>query len=87
MPAKALRQDTLVNRVNYILHTLMGLGMLGMVWHQIPLPLLPQLLIFALASFWFLLQTVAHPAMQPVPAAAATGSHASTTPGCSRPWY
>lgn len=55
---KAIRAGSWVDRSNYILHALMGLGMLGMAWHQLDLPLLPQLLFFGLASFWFLLQAV-----------------------------
>lgn len=56
--AKALQGSSWVNRLNYVLHALMALGMLGMVWHNVELPLLPQLLLFGTASFWFLLQAV-----------------------------
>ncbi|QSZ51267.1 MULTISPECIES: DUF5134 domain-containing protein [Micrococcaceae] len=56
--AKAFRGNSWVTRLNYVLHTLMALGMLGMVWHDVRLPLLPQLLLFGTASFWFFLQAV-----------------------------
>lgn len=56
--AKALQTSSWVNRLNYVLHALMALGMLGMVWHDVKLPLLPQLLLFGTASFWFLLQAI-----------------------------
>ncbi|MEO5780484.1 MAG: DUF5134 domain-containing protein [Arthrobacter oryzae] len=55
---KALQGSSWVPRLNYGVHALMALGMLGMVWHNIDLPLLPQLLLFSTASFWFLLQAV-----------------------------
>jgi hypothetical protein len=55
---KAVRARKWVVRLNYAIHTLMALGMLGMVWHHIELPLFPQLLLFSIASFWFLLQAV-----------------------------
>lgn len=59
---RAFRRNAVTERVNYAAHALMALGMLGMIWHDIPRPLLPQLLLFALASFWFLLQGVANQA-------------------------
>ena len=55
---KAMRGRTWLPRWNYGIHALMALGMLGMVWHGVDLPLLPQLLLFGVASFWFLLQAV-----------------------------
>jgi hypothetical protein len=55
---EAVRARKWVVRLNYSIHTLMALGMLGMVWHHIQLPLFPQLLLFSIASFWFLLQAV-----------------------------
>lgn len=55
---KALQGTSWVTRLNYVLHATMALGMLGMVWHNVSLPLLPQLLLFGTASFWFLLQAV-----------------------------
>lgn len=55
---KAVRAHKWVVRLNYSIHTLMALSMLGMAWHHIELPLFPQLLLFSIASFWFLLQAV-----------------------------
>lgn len=56
--AKASKGSSWVIRLNHLLHALMALGMLGMIWHNVDLPLLPQLLLFGVASFWFLLQAV-----------------------------
>lgn len=56
--AKALQGSSWVTRLNYVIHALMAVGMLGMVWHNLNLPLLPQLLLFGTGSFWFLLQAV-----------------------------
>lgn len=58
---RVIREPSWVVRLNFSVHTLMALGMLGMVWHNVNVPLLPQLLLFCFASFWFVLQTVAHP--------------------------
>lgn len=55
---QVFRSSSWVSRTNYLIHALMSLGMLGMVWHTVQLPLLPQLLLFGAASFWFLLQAV-----------------------------
>ncbi|ABM10769.1 DUF5134 domain-containing protein [Paenarthrobacter aurescens] len=55
---KALQGSSWVTRLNCVLQALMALGMLNMVWHNVNLPLLPQLLLFGTASFWFLLQAV-----------------------------
>ncbi|KUM34338.1 DUF5134 domain-containing protein [Arthrobacter sp. EpRS71] len=55
---KALTGRAGLPRWNYGVHALMALGMLGMVWHGVDLPLLPQVLLFGVASFWFLLQAV-----------------------------
>ncbi len=55
---RAFRRSSWVSTWNYGIHALMAIGMLGMVWHGVELPLLPQLLLFGVASFWFLLQAV-----------------------------
>lgn len=55
---KALQGSSWVAQLNSVLHATMALGMLGMVWPNVNLPLLPQLLLFGTASFWFFLQAV-----------------------------
>lgn len=59
--ARASRGGAWVNRVNYVIHVLMALGMLAMIWYHGTLPLLPQVLLFSLGSFWFVLQAVSRP--------------------------
>jgi Domain of unknown function (DUF5134) len=58
---RASRGGAWVDRVNYVIHALMALGMLAMIWHNVNLPVLPQVLLFSLGSFWFILQAVSRP--------------------------
>lgn len=58
---RASRGGAWVDRVNYVIHALMALGMLAMIWHNVNLPIVPQVLLFSLGSFWFILQTVSRP--------------------------
>jgi len=58
---RASRGGAWVVRVNYVIHALMALGMLAMMWHNVNLPLLPQVLLFSLGSFWFILQAFSRP--------------------------
>jgi Domain of unknown function (DUF5134) len=58
---RASRGGAWVDRVNYVIHALMAVGMLAMIWHHGNLPVLPQVLLFSLGSFWFVLQAVSRP--------------------------
>jgi hypothetical protein len=49
-------KSPMVVRVNYALHALMTLAMIAMLFHGWDWPLLPQLLAFALAAWWFTVQ-------------------------------
>ena len=83
---KAMRGRTWLPRWNYGIHALMALGMLGMVWHGVDLPLLPQLLLFGVASFWFLLQAVSRAEFSLLCHTRSGGSAVSIMPPCLQRW-
>lgn len=58
---RTIRGRSWVVRLNYVIHGFMAFGMLGMVWHDFKVPFLPQVLLFGLAAFWFVLQAVSRP--------------------------
>jgi hypothetical protein len=53
---RAGSKSPMIVRVNYALHALMTLAMIGMLFHGWNWPLLPQLLAFALGTWWFTVQ-------------------------------
>jgi Domain of unknown function (DUF5134) len=56
---RAGSRSALVIRMNYGLHALMTAAMIAMLVHGGEWPLLPQILVFALAAWWFAVQAAA----------------------------
>lgn len=58
-PGPAPAESTLPARLNLALHAVMGAAMLAMLWPWgTTLPVVPQVVLFALAAAWFLLAAV-----------------------------